>query len=298
MEQIGNSVPPGLAQVIAVSVREQLLRKRRTLTYPVRSIGFRSTFRRRQRDRTNYFKEVARKEVAQRFPNVVSISTAAVDETESYFVGYDGRFSKHTSTLMTDLVLGRAYYAVTERRVDDEIVLAVSPAIGVKRRSMKISVEISGLSKYLIDVDRLVCTAQCNGLDDLFRVWSMIEGALIKGSQFFTLIDIYGHYANRGDTVHVRTAFGGSKRSAIERAIEFFGRSENSGEFMSQREAARELDVSEADLTELIAQLRSMRWDVRSSKTHPTIQHNAILCTYPFPLLSGKAQLERKLNHA
>lgn len=43
--QIGNSVPPRLAEVLAVSVREQILRPVSKLTYPVREEGFESTFR-------------------------------------------------------------------------------------------------------------------------------------------------------------------------------------------------------------------------------------------------------------
>lgn len=296
VEQIGNSVPPRLAEIIAISVREQLLRPTETLTYPTRMAGFRSTFRQRQRDRTNHYKHVAEREIARRFPNVRALNVITSDSTENYFVGYEGNFTKHTVPALDRMELGRIYYSVKEQRQGDEIRLEVTPASGSKRGSKKIEIEIWGLSKYLIHVDKLYCSASINGFDDVFRIWSMIEAALIKDSQFYTLIDIYGHYANRGDTVRVRTNFGGRRKSVLEQAIEFFGRSENSGAFMTQEAVARQLNISADGVGELIAQLRSMRWDVRSPKTHPTITHNSILCTYPFPLLSGKAQLERRVN--
>jgi DNA (cytosine-5)-methyltransferase 1 len=94
----------------------------------------------------------------------------------------------------------------------------------------------------------------------------------------------------------VKTSFSGKKKSVVEKAIEFFGCSENSGAFISEEFFAEALGNGKPG--ELIDKLRSMRWDVRSTKTHPTIQHDSILCTYPFPLLSGKAQLERKLSLA
>jgi DNA (cytosine-5)-methyltransferase 1 len=294
VEQIGNSVPPGLAEVIAVSVREQLLRPRRRLTFPKRADGFQSTFRQRQRERTNHFKQVAKTIIAERFPNVVVLDTSKVDSKESYFIGYEGFFTKHKLPELTNSDLGRTYYSVDEHRLTNKVQIEINPVANLRRASKTLTVEITGLSKYLLAVDRLHCTATIRSYEDIFRVWDIIEGALIKDSQFYTLIDIYGHYANRGDTVKVKTTFSGKKKSVIERAIEFFGCSENSGAFISKDFFIKNL--GDGNAPDLIDQLRSMRWDVRSPKTHPTIQHHSILCTYPFPLLSGKAQLERKLS--
>ena len=296
VEQIGNSVPPGLARTIAVSVKEQLLRPTKRLTFPVRGTGFESTFRLRQRERTHHFKTVAQRHIAERFPNVRAISSLSADVSENYFVGYSGNFTKHTLPSIDEMELGRLYYAVEECRKGNLIKLSVAPAMAAKLSTKKIHIEISGLSKYLIDVDRLECTAQFASPEDIFRIWSMIESALIKGSQFYTLIDIYGHYANRGDTVRICTKFANKRKTLLERAIEFFGNSENSGDFLSESEVAKKLSIDNGTAIELIAQLRAMRWDVRSAKTHPTIRHDSILCTYPFPLLSGKAQLERRLS--
>jgi len=83
MEQIGNSVPPQLAEVLAVAVREQLLQPVETLTYPTRPNGFRSTFRQRQRERTKYFKEVALKVIKQRFPNVELLESEVQEQKTS-----------------------------------------------------------------------------------------------------------------------------------------------------------------------------------------------------------------------
>lgn len=296
VEQIGNSVPPKLAEVIAVSVREQLLRSRRSLTYPIRTIGFESTFRQRQRERTNHFKRVAAAKIAERFPNIVMFDATSPDTAQSYFVGYEGKFTKHTLSAITDMELGRSYYTVNERREGADICLEISPVTLQKRGAKKIKIDIWGLSKYLLDVERLECHAKIDSFEDIFKIWGIVESALIKGSQFYTLIDIYGHYANRGDTVRVRTSFGSRKKTMLEDAIEFFGCSENSGAFITQQAVAGQLGGTKSEMVGLIAQLRTMRWDVRSSKTHPTIQHDSILCTYPFPLLSGKAQLERRVN--
>lgn len=296
VEQIGNSVPPALAEVIAESVKEQLLRPRRTLNLRVRPAGFRSTFRQRQRERSNHFKLVAKAEIALRFPNVKALTPRNADKTTQFFVGYEGFFSKHVLPELASAELGRTYYSVEESRRGEAIELDIAATSNDSSSLKELSIEVTGLSKYLLTVDRLTCRAIIAGYDDIFRVWDIIESSLTKDSQFYTLIDIYGHYANRGDTVRICTKFKRGRRALLDRALEYFGNSENAGQFLTAEQVAQNVKLGDTPLSKLVGLLRSMRWDVRTTETHPTIQHDSLLCTYPFPLLSGKAQLERKLS--
>lgn len=292
VEQIGNSVPPGLAEVIAVSVREQLLRPVKALTYPSRPAGFNSTFRQRQRERTNHFKAVAKKEIAKRFPNIYPIDQPKISAKAEFFVGYEGFFTKETVSHLAKSDIGKRYYSITEQRTGNHIELLVSPVVGKPKREIEIT--ISGLSKYLLSVDVLYCKAGLGDHDDIFRVWDLIEDSLTKESQFYTLIDIYGHYANRGDTVKVETKLSGARKSTLEKAFEFFGSSQNCGQFLSNAECAKAVSCDPTEVRALVYQMREMRWDVRLPETHATIRDDRMLCTYPFPLLSWKAQLERR----
>jgi DNA (cytosine-5)-methyltransferase 1 len=292
VEQIGNSVPPGLAQVIAASVREQLLRPGKVMKYPVRSHDFVSTFRQRQRERTNHFKEVAKREIAERFPNIIPIDLQKANSKTDFFVGYDGFFNKETMFELSKVNSEKRFYSITEERIGSRIDLIIKPVVGRAKRQIEIT--ISGLSKYLLSVDVLHCKAGMGDHDDIFRVWDLIEDSLTKDSQFFTLIDIYGHYANRGDTVKVATKLSGGKKTSVEKAVEFFGSSQNCGQFLSNLDFAQAVGCEQGATRELVFKLREMRWDVRLPETHATIRDERMLCTYPFPLLSGKAQLERR----
>ena len=55
--------------MIAVSIKEQILRPTNNLTYPVRSENFKSTFRTRQREISKLYKDIAQKEIEKRFGN-------------------------------------------------------------------------------------------------------------------------------------------------------------------------------------------------------------------------------------
>ena len=294
VEQIGNSVPPGLSEVIAVSVKEQLLRPVKVLTYRSRPAGFSSTFRQRQRERTKHFKLVAEQEIAKRFPNVFPIDQPKISTKVEFFVGYEGFFNKEVLAKLEKPAIGKRYYSISEQRSGNHIELLVSPVVGKAKKQIEIT--ISGLAKYLLSVDVLHCKAALGDHDDIFRIWDLIEDSLTKDSQFFTLIDIYGHYANRGDTVKIETRIGGSRKSNLEKAFEFFGSSENCGQFLSNEDFANAVGIEPSAVRGLVYQMREMRWDVRLPETHATIRDDRMLCTYPFPLLSGKAQLERRKN--
>ena len=84
----------------------------------------------------------------------------------------------------------------------------------------------------------------------------------------------------------------------MQRALQHFGCSENCGAFLPSRVMARELRTNAVGLGKVTKELRSIRYDLRTTATHPTIPPDQLICTYPFPLLSNKAHLERRVATA
>lgn len=292
IEQIGNSVPPRLAHVLAVSVREQLLDGAETLTYPVRSENFSSTFRQRQRAKHDHYHQVAQQEIARRFPNVHRLESATA--VKEYSVAFTTQFSKLVIAEDAHTSVGEASFKVGYTQDGTEARLQITKLATVVR-PWAVNITIGGLAKYLGHTETLHATAAVGEAGDIFKVWSIVQDELVANSQFFTLIDIYGHYANRGDTVTIRTSVRG-KSDLCTRALVYFGTSEHCGRFLPRERIADDLGISLAKLPEIVQYLRELRYDVRTSDTHPTIRTDEVICTYPFPLLSSRAQLERKLK--
>ena len=297
LEQIGNSVPPRLAQVLAVSVRQQILRPARDLTYPVRDPGFHSTFRQRQRDRTLYFKKVASRDIRNRYKTQEAVDTLKTSH-ETYFVEYKDFFTKSRLQAQphgSPDKKGRLFRVGIEDHGDT---LRIRSRRVRSDAQMGVRISISGLSKCLGRIDQLLAEAELSSLEDLFFIWDIIEESLTTKSNFFTLIDIYGHYANRGDTVKIRTEFGFRLRTPTELALQHFGCSENCGVFLPGLALTRKFRTNAVGLSRVTKELRSMRYDFRMTATHPTILSDELICTYPFPLLSNKAHLERRVATA
>ncbi|MFL6138685.1 MAG: DNA cytosine methyltransferase [Frankiaceae bacterium] len=293
VEQIGNSVPPRLAEVVAVSVREQLLDPAGELAYPVRPAHFRSTFRQRQRERNARFHEIAAAEIDRRY-RADAPSFAARDGHQQEHVVASGFFARRYEATRPIPAAGESVFALdVDTTGDAKRISFVQDGVD-ETTAVRISIGIAGLRKYLLHTDTVDVEAVVAGAVHVFDLWAAIEKVLVDCSQFFTLIDIYGHYANRGDTVRVKTVISGGVPEPLRGALEYLGRSDNCGDIREVDGMATELGISRRRMLALVQELRDLRWDIRTAATHATLEDQELICTYPFPLLSEKAHVSRR----
>ena len=116
LEQIGNSVPPRLAYVIATTIKEQLLEDLSEQTFKVRYDGFSSTFRSRQRDRSKKFKEIANAAIKKKYGKIKKVtgSPAKSVTSEKYHVKYEGLFGREVTKRRLNGTSASASVEITE----------------------------------------------------------------------------------------------------------------------------------------------------------------------------------------
>jgi DNA (cytosine-5)-methyltransferase 1 len=293
VEQIGNSVPPRLAFVIAASVKEQIFNTGEKLKYHLRPPAFKSTFRQRQRERSKKYKEIALAAIKQQYKD--QKSNHQQDSSGEYIVGYDGLF---TRAKLTDTYEDTTCYAVKFSDTPPNAIVNISNQTNDPK--YKICIQIEGLKKYLPSYTDIQFQAVISNAQGIFHTWKEVETFLVERSNFFTLIDIYGHYANRGDVVNIVTKI--EAKQTLEKSptitlIEFFSQTNNCGSFLNIQHLADKFSLSDEALNKIIKEMRKLRFDIRTSKTHPIIKPTDLICTYPFPLLSRKALVESKANY-
>jgi len=293
LEQIGNSVPPELARVIATSVREQILEGVKTLTYRARPSDFKPTFRQRQRERTKHFRKVATEAIEKRFGGCDAAPAGQITRSRTEYLRYTGLF---TPTLLSAkpkaFPEGTLTFRTSWQRKGPSLSLSVRRVDPIRKRRLPVKIRMTGLEDGLASIGQIEAIGELGDYKDIFFLWAAIEKVLVAHSQFLTLVDIYGHYANRGDTVKVMTdATTGDP--AIRDAIRFFGSSMNCGADLPASAIRTEFGLGQNGLDELITAMRGLRYDVRTCATHPTMHGRAVLCTYPFPVLSSRAHFDR-----
>lgn len=295
VEQIGNSVPPKLAYCLAVSVKEQLLAKKseKELTFPLRPEGFVSTFRTRQREKSKRFKEIANQAIIKKYGDLTHYDedTETKPVSEKFYVVRDNKFHRSTESRKPKTAFKFSELIITEAAKHIRMDLDEHSQ---SKFSIKLEINLTGLKKYLPKFDSLKLSANLSTLDDIFICWKEIEVALTNRSKFFSLIDIYGHYANRGDVVDINSKITMDSGSNLGKAIEFYSQTDNCGNITTVSEISTRLNLSTEELLEVVQCMRELRFDIRTYETHPIIGKGNLLCTYPFPLLSPKALVESK----
>ena len=296
VEQIGNSVPPKLSEVVACAVKEQILRPRKDYTYPVRGEDFKSSFRQRQRERSQQFKTIAQKAIRKKYGDVREFNKAELTKpkVEKFYSLYASFFDR---AVVKKKPKDKTHYlecSLTES--SRHIRIDLDSNLNESSCEIRLEVNISGLNKYLPQIDTLTVSANLSSEKFIFNVWREIEVALISRSKFFTLIDIYGHYANRGDVVDISSKIKSEKSTLLLSVLDYFSQTENCGDFISVDQLSSRFETHPDDIFKVISEMRTLRFDIRTHKTHPIIGEGNILCTYPFPLLSRKAMVVSKVK--
>ncbi|WP_170373465.1 DNA cytosine methyltransferase [Ruegeria arenilitoris] len=296
LEQIGNSVPPRLALVIATALREQVFDQVNELTFPKRPDGFKSTFRQRQRERSKRFKSIAQSAIKKQYgkkPRHAENGEAKTVKT-SYYTEYSTLFARKVIRDKPRAGLSSAEITLTDSA---NTVSLDFTSMSSAKTVANLEISITGLRKYLPDYDSLSARCTLTRITDVFHVWQEIEKALTARSRFFTLIDIYGHYANRGDVVDVESTFEFNiQTTPLTKAIEYFSQTRNCGDFIRKEDLLQKLCIDDHELPSMTDAFRGLRYDFRTSKTHPIIGDERLLCTYPFPLLSPRALVESRAD--
>jgi DNA (cytosine-5)-methyltransferase 1 len=97
------------------------------------------------------------------------------------------------------------------------------------------------------------------------------------------LIDIYGHYANRGDTVKIDATWRLLRNSKLLKSINKFSKSLDCGAFIGREELLDDLGVLDGELDTIIMKMRRIRLrpnspslESRTSERRATQNGNAI----------------------
>jgi len=297
VEQIGNSVPPRLAFCIAENVKYQIFSSEKNNSrYELRPPQFKSTFRQRQRERSQQFKIVAANAIKERYGCLKEYENpeAVQPKTEKFYVSRASKYARELSQTKFKNTLSQSQVVITE--AGSHIRIDMDEQGAKNASSASVEIKITGLKKYLPKFDTLTLSANINRIEEVFHCWKEVEAALVGRSKFFTLIDIYGHYANRGDVVNIESTIKSKTNTKLAEMITFFSQTANCGDFIPESALLEKFGVIDSELYTIIESMRALRFDIRTWISHPIIGKGRVICTYPFPLLSPKALVESKVR--
>lgn len=302
VEQIGNSVPPRIASVLARSIAAQLFDwipdsdwNSPFLPYQVQDedpipdeldddaeLNFRSRKRtplevRLQRaksqlgERATQEKEIDSDRLAKR-EFVLGLEEVLPLLEDSQFYECLSETNYHTHSVVQDETL---YLEVTR---DDSATKG------------QIDIELEANEGYLLpalQADQIRVQGQGVKLPDLVPLWTALVDDIRYRTNYEKLMSVVGHYSCARSNFSSDLSLESQSLTSLREMAVFFSNAENCNRYYTLEELVEKTGMKSTTIVSALEQLRELRYDIRTPATHSTIGDNPpqILCTYPFPNL-------------
>jgi DNA (cytosine-5)-methyltransferase 1 len=286
IEQIGNSVPPQLARILAIAIQHQVFGARPPFGLSYMSESHKLGFRTRKRLLTARYQEKAREAIAARGPTNADPSHLREGDWSAYLTA-DFALLPTASRPATQVVLqasqqGRAWTLTVKLAGETEPVdwfaIDVKPAVDWALP---------------IDATRLVGRGDRPTL--LTAVWKAFEDCVRESTGIADLVQLNGYYQYEPRLIASMELEGLS--SPVWRALAAVTAGIGVGQVLAPRGFARAWNLGRAGTaTACLRSLKSLGFEVRSHRTNPQLPPDYFLVPYAFPTLTPQSvQLRKQL---
>lgn len=297
VHQIGNSVPPQMARILALSILQQLFPVERCdlLTLPLLSPLQQLTFRKRKRELTAHYKKTATSniEAAASKPSAKKDKTAIekLAKRNSYIAVLGDRFSWKRSPqfsegcLHVDVGYTQSTWAISVKSASNTI----SPSNEV------IKINIKGRSKkFALSGVNVTLSTDALREESFTAMWKAFEAELIERHIKADLVQLSGYYQYPCSFVAEMSV---STRNWKWRALQKIVSGLAVGQTLPKEEMEERLSIERGRMLEFSSWLKKMGYEIRNSNTNPQIPPGAFLIPYCFPTLTPMSvQLNKSLE--
>ncbi len=298
LNQIGNSVPPLLAERLAEAVLQQvfdedigldLLEDYEKLSFDSRkSKKAKST----RATRTNKKETYSGPSLFDLLDESESASTERASERHLLYQSPRKRVDVPPDEA-SEPGDGNVY-RIRERRAGREC------SIEVARRSGE-GFASTPMLRYSVDfhfpigsdgLERISCVLLSDSDRDLPVAWDAIEDAIGESSGYQSMIDVYGHFAEPRPIFDLKMELLAAEPSFLLRFAKHFSVFSATRQVLPARDLKKLYERGNErggfDLSRVVRELRGLRFDVRVNETNSTIPPGYFRCCYPFTININK----------
>lgn len=295
LKQIGNSVPPLLAERLAESVLQQLFGADLGLDLleDYEKLSFDS--RKSKKARATRATRSSKKE-SPSGPSLFDVlddeEPASVSQTNEKYLLYESP-RKRTKVAPDETSESGNVYRIRTCREGD------TSSIEVARRSGESFVS-DPLLWYSLGfhfpigngLKRIDCVLLSDSERDLPVVWDAIEDVIGNSSGYKSMIDVYGHFTEPHPIFDLEMELLSEEPSFLLRFAKHFSMFSATRQVLPARDLERLYEKGENpngfDLSQIVRELRELRFDVRVNETNSTIPAGHFRCCYPFTININK----------
>ena len=278
IHQIGNSVPPQLARMLALAIRIQVFGTRFPFRLELLPRGSVLTFRKRKKELTASY----RKKAAEAIERIKHRRLPATPRNRSFFVSLSERF-KYMEAEDEGRYRVRVIWS-------DRLVIDVAET-GVTQLHDTV-IRLTAAAKWDLPVSEVRLTVSSADWDGVTAAWKVLDRELAVNSIKADLVQLNGYYQYSSGIVC----------ELLETSLpdgHIFGTifsGECVGRHLTTRRLAEIWRIEEADVLPAAMRLRALAYEIRNRNTNPQMNPDEWLLPYKFPtLLPESVQLNKKL---
>ncbi|MCR5077963.1 MAG: DNA cytosine methyltransferase [Prevotella sp.] len=280
IHQIGNSVPPQLARMLALAIRVQVFNTKFPFHLELLNSSAKLSFRKKKRELTQYYRNKAKKAIEELYPTKEKILL----NNRKFYLSLNDKFK----------------YIESEQKGDYEV------SVRWSREALSISVQPTTPSNGITQVTITPADCEWNIPVRIIKLtiigsewknvtagWKVLDRMLIDNKLKADLIQLNGYYQYGSDLVCKLDTKVLDRLNIMQPIYSGLAVSKN----LTTTELAQLFDIKESDVMYCAKWLRTLGYEIRNNHTNPQLPENVWLIPYKFPtLLPESVQLYKQLD--
>ena len=289
IHQLGNSVPPQVSRILALSILQQVFKKHTPCDISLMPDSYKLKFRTRKRALTSvYARKAARALVNQTKPVPVKVSSKKV---------------KVLCKLTNNFKLIKASNADDEGYVLEHYyskrVLVISifeNSTRLKELKYELSVSLSDTISYTLGFNLITLRSFSNKQKSILILWKYLELVVRKDYYKDDLVQFFGYYQNKSDySINLNILSSYLLNKTLWRVLKNVSNGNSTGKLVHIKDLAYAYAIPEDKLIKELKTLKSLGFGVRNKNTNTQVKDGMFLIPYQFPNLNERS-LQRITN--
>lgn len=282
IKQIGNSVPPQLARMMALAIRQQVFNTKFPFELSLLDDSEELTFRKRKRQLTAIYRKKAQMAIES-----IKENRTVLLNSHTYFCIVTDNFD------FKEVKAKEAQYRV-DVSWGKTLDISITPIDGAKKEETIIVDIEANDGAWILEVSKIRLIAYDDDLMSLTVAWKALDHELIINSIKADIVQLNGYYQY---VPKMKCSCVKLPEHPYRKVLFSIVAGENVANIVSTETMANAWSVKPNDVLKIAEYLRRLGYEIRNHNTNPQIEEGNWLIPYAFPtLIPQSVQLRKKVN--
>jgi DNA (cytosine-5)-methyltransferase 1 len=278
-QQIGNSVPPQLARILALSILDQIFEVRPEIALPTLNANSRLGFRTRKREMNTLYAERAKEAIGGLTPSRVQNGwkknrRIAFTVTDGFKFVTDGKDAACSAEIKLE---------------DNTLRVLTTPNFSKSRPAFRIRIEPSQKNDWLLPVKKVELAGVCLDKQCYVGAWKVFEKWLSENNFKDDLVQLNGYYAYEPKLSCKLEFAANADLTPVWKSLRQVVEGNSVQKTLTGTELAKALGIRESQLKNILLEIRALGYEIRSAATNPQIPEDSFLIPYAFPTFTHRS---------